>query len=676
MNGLLSILVSVLIFNTFKCQEQNNFLEGPNVCTRQELYNVTKRVEEIKPTIVKSYVWCMKIPPRCSLYETQNATIYVDKVVTEVRNVDECCKGYMVFGRNCVPICSNGCGNGSCIAPEICECEVGYTGQNCNEVCPRGSWGMGCRQNCICNDGSCDPFSGQCMCPPGRIGEICEAHCPEGKYGNGCLNDCLCRNEARCHPETGQCICRPGYTGALCEMPCQVGYYGEQCALECHCPNSISCDPVTGACSCPQGYTGLNCENPCKTGWYGENCKNPCNCHNNATCDNVYGSCACFPGYRGEKCQEKCPAGSFGENCLQTCDCNGANCNHVTGECNCPESWTGKHCDQQVCPVGYYGSNCDQLCHCECNDTKTNMETSIMYPGTFLHTKHKYSRFVETRTLTEQDRLIFNYVTDGDYKSLADLCAQGVNMNIADINNNYQTPLHLAAKNGCVFTMLTVMGCGVNINAMDGDGNTPLHLAVDNNQFHICSSLLYNEANPFIYNTDMKTPYQLAMDSESNWIKYFFQENRLKWYKKVRKLNRDEKKMFLGVKRGHYGTVADLCIKGVDIQVANEENKQNTPFHYAAYYAKNVAPMVLTILRCGGNINVKNSDGNTPLHVAVIRGHFNATSTLLQYGANPFIENNEGKMAHELATESSDPNLQTLFNEPLLSWYLNTHFVL
>ena len=43
------------------------------------------------------------------------------------------------------------------------------------------------------------------------------AECPEGKFGLGCAQNCSCENGAACGHVTGACDCKPGYTGASCE---------------------------------------------------------------------------------------------------------------------------------------------------------------------------------------------------------------------------------------------------------------------------------------------------------------------------------------------------------------------------------------------------------------------------------------------------------------------------
>lgn len=42
-----------------------------------------------------------------------------------------------------------------------------------------------------------------------------------------------------------------------------------------------------------------------------------------------------------------CEPGLYGAGCEERCQCvHGASCHHVTGECQCPPGWRGKHCDK------------------------------------------------------------------------------------------------------------------------------------------------------------------------------------------------------------------------------------------------------------------------------------------------------------------------------------------
>lgn len=42
-----------------------------------------------------------------------------------------------------------------------------------------------------------------------------------------------------------------------------------------------------------------------------------------------------------------CPAGLYGKDCQHSCLCrNGGSCDPVSGQCTCPEGWTGLACEK------------------------------------------------------------------------------------------------------------------------------------------------------------------------------------------------------------------------------------------------------------------------------------------------------------------------------------------
>ncbi|XP_071575260.1 protein draper-like [Temnothorax nylanderi] len=111
-------------------------LEGPNVCTRQEKYTITVEVSERQPYTVRDSKWCfiLIIPRFCTTYSLEYKRVYKVQEVTEQRPVKEC-KGYTpetTKGDRCIPVCSKGCRYGTCIAPDVCECESGYRGSLCD----------------------------------------------------------------------------------------------------------------------------------------------------------------------------------------------------------------------------------------------------------------------------------------------------------------------------------------------------------------------------------------------------------------------------------------------------------------------------------------------------------------------------------------------------------------
>ena len=57
------------------------------------------------------------------------------QMIPKWRPVQVCCKGYAKSsnGTDCIPICSQRCYHGRCVAPDQCECEPGFGGTSCSK---------------------------------------------------------------------------------------------------------------------------------------------------------------------------------------------------------------------------------------------------------------------------------------------------------------------------------------------------------------------------------------------------------------------------------------------------------------------------------------------------------------------------------------------------------------
>lgn len=54
------------------------------------------------------------------------------------------------------------------------------------------------------------------------MGTLCEQKCPSGSYGYGCRQVCDCVNNSTCDHMTGTCYCSAGWTGARCDQAAVV----------------------------------------------------------------------------------------------------------------------------------------------------------------------------------------------------------------------------------------------------------------------------------------------------------------------------------------------------------------------------------------------------------------------------------------------------------------------
>ncbi|MGL9718325.1 MAG: ankyrin repeat domain-containing protein [Wolbachia sp.] len=65
-------------------------------------------------------------------------------------------------------------------------------------------------------------------------------------------------------------------------------------------------------------------------------------------------------------------------------------------------------------------------------------------------------------------------------------------------------------------------------------------------------------------------------------------------------------------------------------------------------------------MREGANINVKNEDGNTPLHFTAMKGKVDIAKILLKHNADVNAKNNEGKTALDCAANNNHQELVEL----------------
>uniref|UniRef100_A0A3P9PU63 Platelet endothelial aggregation receptor 1 n=1 Tax=Poecilia reticulata TaxID=8081 RepID=A0A3P9PU63_POERE len=353
----------------------------PNACSLWESYTTS-----VKESYSHPYDHVTEEPcsdPRTITYKTA----YRQAVKTEHRRRYHCCPGYYESGGRCVPHCSKECVHGRCVAPNRCQCERGWRGDDCSSSCDDRRWGPDCQKECKCQNGAlCDPVRGVCQCPPGFIGRLCEDSCPAGTFGKGCQQRCKCGNGGSCNKATGECSCQKGFTGTFCAKTCKGS-----CQPRCPCQNEGRCKG-NGVCACLAGWTGSICTEQCPEGRFGKNCSEECVCHNGAKCDPLTGRCQCREGFTGNRWVWRKVWDTFPQNyrvknkvknhgaCLTdlllwTKSTNLADLNvqqFVHPDLNLQLVFSGDQQDPSVssfrcneeCTAGTYGQDCKGVCNC------------------------------------------------------------------------------------------------------------------------------------------------------------------------------------------------------------------------------------------------------------------------------------------------------------------------
>ena len=198
----------------------------------------------------------------------------------------------------------------------------------------------------------------------------------------------------------------------------------------------------------------------------------------------------------------------------------------------------------------------------------------------------------------------------GDLATLQSLVVQVINRNIKDEMG--WTALHFAANNLSYYMVRLLIVSGFDIHVKNNKLFTPLHCAVArkkniNKQSEVIQLLLSKKADVNAKNDWEWTPLHFAVQNNSR-------------------------------------SIAKLLLKhGADInQGAYIEcpfQGKNTPLHIAIYN-KHVA-MVEFLIKKGANINAQNSNGLTPLDLAILKRfkQEELTSLFVQNGGKKNIEN-------------------------------------
>lgn len=180
---------------------------------------------------------------------------------------------------------------------------------------------------------------------------------------------------------------------------------------------------------------------------------------------------------------------------------------------------------------------------------------------------------------------------------------------INDCNNLHQTPLFLAVVTRSHEAIPFLLMSGADANIPDNEGNTPLHVAVRDGNLTALNLLL-----------DRKNYPKGASETID-----------------IDKLNYEGlSPLHVAVINNQEKCVERLCVSEADINAA-VGTSGNTSLHLAVEIHPNLVRVLLA--QHDIKVDIQNFAGNTALHLACTQGFKDVIISLMEAGANPFVQN-------------------------------------
>ena len=211
-------------------------------------------------------------------------------------------------------------------------------------------------------------------------------------------------------------------------------------------------------------------------------------------------------------------------------------------------------------------------------------------------------------------------------------------LKLFECDPNDGVSLHTACEHGDLSMVKTLIECGASVYSYSRDvyGNTPLHATARNERNETTQALLkYLTGGPNIINAEGRTPLHIAcMCGNLGGVKLLIKHGARVDVKDIQ----SNTPLTLAAVNNHTSIVSTLVSEfGCDINL-----------HAACRYGN--LSMVKTLIECGANVNDKDVDGDTPLHLTAEKGANMAMQALLRNFENdPNIKNAEGRTSLHIA---------------------------
>ena len=224
------------------------------------------------------------------------------------------------------------------------------------------------------------------------------------------------------------------------------------------------------------------------------------------------------------------------------------------------------------------------------------------------------------------------------------------------------TPIHLAARCGSadiLDKLLNYVKQPSDLDLRNKDGDTALHIAIGENSLAKVAMLLNNEADLLATNTRGKSPIHIAAQCATAYILDTLLNHLEQPSDLILRDTYGDTPLHLAVESSSSTKVAALLERGGGLLVTNALGR--TPIHSAAKYSTpEILDMLLGYRKQTFHPDLRDTDGNTALHLAIEVENSDKAKMLLKKGANFTILNSVGESALVMALSSNEKGIREL----------------
>ena len=232
------------------------------------------------------------------------------------------------------------------------------------------------------------------------------------------------------------------------------------------------------------------------------------------------------------------------------------------------------------------------------------------------------------------------------------LLAKGANPNFR--GHLGRTAVHQACLLGCTDQFSILIDAGGFAEAMDDNHETPLHLAALEGHFNIVESLLKLGVD-IQRRGDYGTPMdRAAFDGQVAVMAVLLNRGATV----VTKSYWGRTPLHEAASRGHIEAVRLLLRRGAEVNAVDEIGNNRTPLHEAMYSGN--SDMVKLLLLYGATVEHRNNWGATPLHMAARIGASDVVEVLLLAGVDRSAIDKQGRTPLDEAIENNHLDVVSL----------------